>query len=102
MIRQTRSRGTTLVELLVVLCILGVIAGVTVLAARRFERPAPGDPLAIVAESLRSAVDTSHAIVVRVVRDGRPLSATVSPDGSVVGDSALEMDRLTGHSLHAR
>lgn len=95
-------RGTTLVELLVVLCILGVIAGVTVLALRRLDRPAPDDPSTIVAESLRAAVDTPRTIVVRVVRDGRPLSATIRPDGSVVGDSALDIDRLTGRASHAR
>lgn len=102
MIGGRHSRGTTLVELLVVLCILGVIAGVTVMAARRFERPAPDDPRTIVSESLRSAVDTPRTIVVRVVHNGRPLSATIRPDGSVVGDSALETDRFTGRPLHAR
>jgi prepilin-type N-terminal cleavage/methylation domain-containing protein len=103
MIRNTRERrGTTLVELLVVLCILGIIAGVTVLAVRRFERPSPGDPGAILAESLRSALDTPHTSVVRIVRDGRPLSATIHPDGSIVADSALRADRLTGRPTHAR
>ena len=103
MIRNTREqRGTTLVELLVVLCMLGVIAGVTVLAVRRFERPASTDPTAILAESLRAAVDTPHTSVVRVVEDGRALSATIRPDGSIVADSALGADRLTGRPVHAR
>ena len=95
-------RGTTLLELLVVLCVLGVLAAVTVLAARRFDRPAADDPATIIAESLRVAVDAPRAIVVRVVREGRPLSATIHADGGVVADSALEMDRFTGRSLHAR
>jgi prepilin-type N-terminal cleavage/methylation domain-containing protein len=103
MIRNTRERrGTTLVELLVVLCILGVIAGVTVLAVRRFERPSPDDPSAILAESLRAAVDTPHTSVVRVVQDGRALSATIRPDGTIVADSALGADRLTGRPANAR
>jgi prepilin-type N-terminal cleavage/methylation domain-containing protein len=97
-----RRRGTTLVELLVVLCILGVIAGVTVLAIRRFDRPAPDEPTTILAESLRSAVDTPHTSIVHLVHDGRALSATIRPDGSVVADSALETDRLTGRPAHAR
>jgi len=96
------QRGTTLVELLVVLSILGVIASVTVLAIRRFDRPSPDDPAAILAESLRAAVDTPRTIIVRVVRDGRPLSATIRPDGSVVADSALDADRFTGRTVHAR
>lgn len=99
---RTPQRGTTLVELLVVLCILGVIAAVTVLAVRRIDRPAPDDPAIVVAESLRAAMDMPRTIVVRLVHDGRPLSATIRPDGSVVGDSALETDRFTGRSLRAR
>jgi len=95
-------RGTTLVELLVVLCILAVIASVTVLAIRRFDRPSPDDPAAILAESLRAAVDTPRTIVVRIAHDGRPLSATILPDGSIVADSALGADRLTGRTRHAR
>ena len=103
MTRDVRwCRGTTLVELLVVLCILGVIASVTVLAIRRLDRPSPDDPAAILAESLRAAVDTPRTIVVRVAHDGRPLSATIRPDGSIVADSALHADRLTGRTVHAR
>jgi len=105
MTRDPRElRGTTLVELLVVLSVLGVIASVAVLAVRRFDRPAPNDPRAILAESLRVAVDSSRAIVVRFVRDGRAFSATVRPDGTVVADSggSLDADRLTGRPSHAR
>jgi prepilin-type N-terminal cleavage/methylation domain-containing protein len=103
MTRHSHSRrGTTLVELLVVLCILGILAGVTVLAVRRLDRPAPDDLYAVVAESLRAAVDARRAIVVRVVHDGGPLSAAIRADGSVVGDSAFEVDRFTGRPLHAK
>jgi prepilin-type N-terminal cleavage/methylation domain-containing protein len=103
MMRNVRwRRGTTLVELLVVLCILGIIASVTVLAIRRSDRPAPDDPAAILAESLRAAVDTPRTIVVRVAHDGQPLSATIRPDGSIVADPALDADRLTGRTGHAR
>ncbi len=103
MTRDVRCRrGTTLVELLVVLCILGVIASVTVLAIRRFDGPSPDDPAAILAESLRAAVDTPRTIFVRVARDGPPLSATILPDGSIVADSTLGADRLTGRTGHVR
>jgi len=102
MMRPRSFRGTTLVELLVVLCILGVIAGVTVLAIRGFDSPKSDDPSAILSESLRAAVDTPRTIVLRLVHDGRPLSATLHPDGSVVGDSAFDVDRLTGRKSHAR
>jgi prepilin-type N-terminal cleavage/methylation domain-containing protein len=103
MTRDVRwCRGTTLVELLVVLCILGVIAGVTVLAIRRFDSGSPDDPASILAESLRAAVDTPRTIVVSVAHDGQPLSATIRPDGSIVADSALDADRLTGRTVHAR
>lgn len=97
-----RFRGTTLVELLVTLSILGILAGVTTLALRRVDRPASDDPLTILADSLRLAVDTPRAVVVRLVRDRKPLSATLWPDGSIVADSALRVDRLTGRPDSAR
>ena len=95
-------RGTTLIELLIVLCVLGVVAGVTALAIRRIDRPSSDDPATILAESLRAAVDTPRTILVRIPNDGKPLWATIRPDGSIVGDSALEMDRFTGRPSHAR
>ena len=95
------QRGSTLIELLIVLSVLGIMASVAVLAARRFDPPPRDDPSVVIAESLRAAVDTPRAIVVRLVRDGVPLSATIRPDGSVVGDTALGVDRFTGRA-HAR
>jgi prepilin-type N-terminal cleavage/methylation domain-containing protein len=93
--------GSTLIELLVVLSVLAILASVTVLAARRFDPPPRDDPSVVLAESLRVAVDTPRTIVVRLVRGGAPISAAIRPDGSVVGDSALSVDRFTGRT-HAR
>jgi len=95
------KRGSTLIELLVVLSVLAILASVTVLAARRFDPPPRDDPSIVLADSLRVAVDTPRTIVVRLVQSGAPLSAAIRPDGSVVGDSALGVDRFTGR-MHAR
>ena len=93
-----RRNGSTLIELLVVLSVLGILASVTVLAARRFDPPPRDDPSAVLAESLRVAVDTPRTIVVRLTHDGAPLSAAIRPDGSIVGDSAFGADRFTGRT----
>jgi prepilin-type N-terminal cleavage/methylation domain-containing protein len=92
----------TLVELLVTLAIMGVILGAATLAYRRIDRPSPSDPYHIVADSLRVAVATGRAITLRFVVDGVSAAATVYPDGSVVSDSILRIDRLAGRAPNAR
>jgi len=95
-------RGMTLLELLIVLALVGILAGVAAMAARRIPPTDHSDPLVMVEDSLRRAVAEARAITIDVVMDGKSASATANPDGSVVADSMFEIDRLSGTSTHAR
>ena len=95
-------RGVTLVELIVTLVILAVISGVTVLAVRRIDPPRPNDPSTIFSDSLRVVLASGRPTVIRVVTDSGPVWGSVRADGSIVADSILDIDRLTGASAHAR
>jgi prepilin-type N-terminal cleavage/methylation domain-containing protein len=89
------SRGVTLVELLVVLVLLGLIAGVVGLAAppRRQSPPATGE----VAAARRQAEATGMAVQVIVQVAGKPVTLRALPDGRLVGGAELGIDPLTRH-----
>lgn len=95
-------RGMTLLELLIVLALVGILAGVAAMAARRVAPIDHGDPLVMVEDSLRRAVAEARMITVDFVIDGNAVSATVNPDGSVVADSTFGIDRFSGTPTHAR
>ena len=99
---MSARRGVTLVELIVTLVILAVINGVTVLAIRRIDPPQPSDPRTIFADTLRSVLATGVPTVIRLLTDSGPASGVVRADGSIVADSILDMDRLTGAPARAR
>jgi prepilin-type N-terminal cleavage/methylation domain-containing protein len=94
--------GMTLVELLVTLAIMGVLLGVVTLAVRRIAEPAPADPYHMVGDSLRAAASIGRPISLLFVLHGAPVAATVFPDGSIVGDSVLAIERLSGKAPHVR
>lgn len=94
---RRRGNGTTLVELLVVLAILGVIAGVAGLSFRAEPKSVPVDAArAQVAAARREAIRTGRSVTVVVPAEGQVSVATAHADGSVVADSALSIDRFTG------
>jgi prepilin-type N-terminal cleavage/methylation domain-containing protein len=100
---ECRARpAATLVELLVTLSIMGVIASVATMAARRFDVPRANDPLVVIKDSLRRAIDSNRTVTVRLVVDGIARSFTAHADGSVVADSALQIERFTGRAANAR
>ena len=94
--------GMTLVELLVTLAIMGVLLGVVTLAVRRIAEPIPADPRHIVGDSLRVAASSGRPISLVFVVRGVSVAATAFPDGSIVGDSALAIERLSGKASHVR
>jgi prepilin-type N-terminal cleavage/methylation domain-containing protein len=96
------KRGVTLIELLITLVILGVMAGVTVLAVRRIDPPRPEDPRTIFADSMHASLESGRSIRVRVLMDSGPASGTVRADGSIIADSILDVERFTGVPNHAR
>jgi prepilin-type N-terminal cleavage/methylation domain-containing protein len=95
-------RGVTLVELIVVLAILGVFAGVTALAFRR-KKPVPSALAwaSEVAAARRTALDSARQVSLTVQIGDSVYAATAMPDGSVIADPQLGIDRLTGAPTHA-
>jgi prepilin-type N-terminal cleavage/methylation domain-containing protein len=96
-------RGVTLVELIVVVAILAVVAGVTTLAFRRADAN-PNIPVwaSAIAAARRMAIDSARTVTLTVTVGDTVLAATALPDGSIVGDSRLAFDRLTGEAIRAR
>lgn len=96
-------RGVTLVELIVVLAILSVIAGVTTLA---FRRAGPVTSAAAwesaIAAARRTAMDSARSVTLTIRIGDSLYAATALSDGSVVADAPLAIDRLTGAPIHAR
>jgi prepilin-type N-terminal cleavage/methylation domain-containing protein len=92
--------GVTLVELIVVLAIVAVIAGVTTLAFRRADLgPTVAPWVRTVAAARRTAIDSNRVVTITLSVDATPHAVTALPDGSVVTD--LPLDRLTGEVQRA-
>ena len=89
--------GVTLAELMVVIVILGVMAGVATVAVRR-ATPLPGtDPaLATLSAARRAALTDGTPRTITVAVDGVRYLATVYPDGRIVTPAPLGLDRLAG------
>lgn len=97
---RARARGNTLVELLVVLAILGVVAGVTGLAFRPVSDTSRVDAVAAqVATARREAIRTGRSVTVMVSRGDDVFAATAHPDGRVVADTVLAIDPLSGRQI---
>jgi len=90
-------RGVTLVELLVVIALLGIAAGIAAVGlSPRAAEPAPAAHRAIAA-ARRLAIASGRPQTVRIPSNSeRPLLATAHPDGSVIADSAVAVEYLTG------
>jgi len=99
-------RGVTLIELIVVIAILGVMAGVAALGFRGVRPRAAADATVASIEAARdSALRTGHAVRVMAHPRGDSLAAPVFalalPDGRVIASAELNIDPLTGRRAHA-
>ena len=103
MIRDQRARsGVTLVELMVVLVILGVMAGVTGIAfLTRAPVPEVNASLALVARVREKAVQSGQSATVMLAIHGAAYLATAFPDGRVVTNAPIEIDQLSGRPSDA-
>ncbi|HEX8361680.1 MAG TPA: type II secretion system protein [Longimicrobium sp.] len=99
---MTARSGSTLLELVVALAVLGITAGVAGVALRATDDP---DPAAVraaqVSAARRSALEARRAVPF-ILADGGPAGVAL-PDGRVLlADSALDVDPLTGRPRAAR
>jgi hypothetical protein len=82
---------------MVVLAILGVMAGVVGLAARSLDDTDPAaERAALIADARRRALETRRPVVLEVAGDSAHRRMVAFPDGSVRADTALGLDVLTG------
>lgn len=88
--------GTTLLELLVVILIMAIVAGVSVLALRPPEATPPGDVGAAIQTARRHALDLGHTVDTEVLIGGRSYLVTLLPDGRAIADTAVSLNRLSG------
>lgn len=96
-------RGATLVELMVVIVLLGIMAGVAVLAFRPAERPVGREAtLAQLMDARRAAITEGKRLTIELVTDGQRHDATIFPDGRVVTSAPLSLDPLSGRPGDAK
>lgn len=89
-------RGVTLLELLVVLVILGLVASLVAFAPSAVERAPVDDVGASIAEARREALRTGVSVTIEILIEGAKRSVTAMPDGSVIADPSLDVNRLSG------
>lgn len=95
--------GLTLVELLVTLALIGVVTGVVGLAFRAAPPLPDGSEVqAAVAAARRQALTARRPVTTSIRVAEGVHSVTALPDGSVLVDSLLRVDPLTGRPLDAR
>lgn len=98
---MTRA-GSTLVELIVVLALLGVMSAVTVLALRSTPVASPDDTaMQQLMDARRAAVRDGKRVTIELVVAGTRHSATALPDGRVVTTASLGVNPLSGRPTDA-
>ena len=102
MSRRVTSRGVALVELIVVIALLGVVAAVAGLTIHAAPAVPTASPVAAqVADARARALTSGRALTTEVTHDGRRHAVTAYPDGSVVADTLLHVDRTSGRGRRA-
>lgn len=94
--------GVTLIELIVVLAVLSIMAGVVGFAVRPMGAESAGNDLEdAVARMRRRALASGKAADTTIERNGAILTIRALPDGRVLADTSVGVDPLTGR-LRAR
>ncbi len=92
-----RSRcGVTLIELLVAITLMGLMAAVVGLGPPGAPRSPVDATVATLGQVRRDAINAGRSVTVTIAVDGGQHVATALPDGSIVADSGLAVDRLSG------
>ncbi len=91
----------TLIEVVVVVAIIGVIAGVTALTLPRVVELPASDPGRVLAEARRKALREGLPHVARLMIDSAVHEAVALPDGSVVTDTGVAVEPFTARWRHA-
>lgn len=99
--RGIMVRGMTLIEVIVVLTIVAVIAAVTTLMLPRAIVIPPDDPARVLAATRQHALRDGSPQSARLLIDGTMHDVVALPDGSVIGDGSVPLDRLTARWRHA-
>ena len=94
--------GVTLLELMVVLTLLSILAGVVTLSMRPTPHTSSAEKtVARVLAARDSALRFGRSVTVVVSVSGSESAVTAIPDGRVVADPGLGFDLLSGHPSHA-
>ncbi|HEX6807358.1 MAG TPA: prepilin-type N-terminal cleavage/methylation domain-containing protein [Gemmatimonadaceae bacterium] len=90
-------RAVTLVELLVVLVLMGLVAGVVGLTIHTAKPLQGTDPItSAIAVARDSAIRTGRSVIISLQLSDGQRDVTASPDGRVIADSSMGIDPLTG------
>jgi prepilin-type N-terminal cleavage/methylation domain-containing protein len=96
-------RGVTLVELLVVIVLMGLLAGVVGLTMNSTPGTVALDPVtASVMAARDSALRTGHPVTIHITTERDVHHATAFPDGRVLTDAPLDIDALSGSASRMR
>jgi len=101
------NAGFTLVELLVVLLLLGILAGVSVAALPRLSRPARPTTQLRLEEARRTSIASGHDVILKIadpvsgaerrwrfLPDGRGVGPGIDPRNGMVVDSTIGAEVL--------
>ncbi len=93
-----RHHGFTLVELMVVLVLLGLMAGVVGLAWR--PNPVSKDMgRDAIARARATALESGTTVRLQVTLEGQRVTVAAFPDGRVIAPAGLHLDPLTGTTV---
>lgn len=99
---MSQRAGVTLLELILVLAILGLMAGIVGLAAPRIVTVTKADSATASAMELRAlAIRSGHVATGAVSTRSGIVAVSAYPDGRVLADSAIRIDPLSGRVTHA-